>query len=113
MRDRLDGQEADRRGDGAEGGNGMKWTSIVAIYFLFFVGSAFVLLPFGIKTDEEVGNALVRGQAESAPYRFNLPKHLLRAAVLAAILTALFDLNYIFGWITPDDFDFYRRIFGD
>jgi hypothetical protein len=42
-----------------------------------------------------------------------LPKHLLGAAVRAAVLTALFDLNYIFGWITPDDFDFYRRIFGD
>ena len=25
----------------------MQWTSIVAIYFLFFVFSAFVLLPFG------------------------------------------------------------------
>ena len=38
--------------------------------------------------------------------------HLLRAAVLAAILTALYDLNYIYGWITPDDLDLYRRIVG-
>jgi predicted secreted protein len=91
----------------------MKWTSIVAIYFLFFVGSAFMLLPFGIKTDEEVGNRLVRGQAQSAPHRFNLPRHLLRAAVVAAVLTALFDLNYMFGWITPDDLDLYRRFVGD
>jgi predicted secreted protein len=91
----------------------MKFTSLIAIYFLFFVGSAFFLLPFGIKTDEEVGNALVRGQADSAPYRFDLRKHLLRAALVAIVLTVLFDLNYIFGWITPDDLDFYRRIFGD
>ena len=90
----------------------MKWTSIVAIFFLFFVGSAFLLLPFGVKTDEEVGNELVRGQAESAPHRFVLGKHLLRAAAVAAILTALFDLNYVYGWITTDDLDFYRRIFG-
>ena len=34
----------------------MRWTSIVAIYFLFFVGTAFLLLSFGVKTDEEVGN---------------------------------------------------------
>jgi predicted secreted protein len=91
----------------------MKFTSLIAIYFLFFVGSAFFLLPFGIKTDEEVGNALVRGQADSAPYRFDLRKHLLRAGLVAIVLTVLFDLNYIFGWITPDDLDFYRRIFGD
>lgn len=91
----------------------MRWTSIVAIYFLFLVASAFVMLPFGVKTDQEVGNELVRGQAESAPHRFNLGRHLLRAAVLAAVLTALYDLNYIYGWITTDDLDFYRMIFGD
>ena len=27
----------------------MKWTSISAIYFLFFAASAFLLLPFGVK----------------------------------------------------------------
>lgn len=90
----------------------MKWTSILAIYFLFFVASAFVLLPFGVKTDEEVGNPLIPGQATSAPHRFNIHRHLIRAAIAAAILVALFDLNYIYGWITADDLDFYRDIFG-
>jgi len=90
----------------------MKWTSIVAIYFLFFVGSAFFLLPFGVKTDEEAGNELVPGQARSAPHRFDLPRHLVRAAIVAAALTALYDLNYIYGWVTPDNLDFYRRISG-
>ena len=90
----------------------MKWTSVSAIFFLFFAASAFFLLPFGVKTDEEVGNELVGGQAESAPHCFDLPKHLLRAAILAAVLTALYDLNYIYGWITPDDLDLYRLIFG-
>ncbi len=33
----------------------MNLTSIIAIYFLFFAGSAFILLPFGVKTTEEVG----------------------------------------------------------
>ena len=90
----------------------MKWTSIVAIYFLFLVASAFILLPFGVKTDEEVGNELVPGQARSAPHRFAFGKHMLRAAILAALLVTLYDLNYIYGWITPDDLDVYRRIFG-
>ena len=90
----------------------MRWTAIVAIYFLFLGASAFIMLPFGVKTDEEVGNDLIAGQARSAPHRFNLGRHLLRAAVLAAVLTALYDLNYIYGWITPDDLDLYRRIVG-
>jgi predicted secreted protein len=90
----------------------MRWTSIVAIYFLFLVASAFVLLPFGVKTDEEVGNEVVPGQARSAPHKFEFGKHLLKAAILAAILVTLYDLNYIYGWITPDDLDLYRRLFG-
>ena len=65
-----------------------------------------------MKTDEEVGNELVPGQARSAPHRFHLGRHLLRAALLGAVLTALYDLNYIYGWITPDDVDLYRRIVG-
>lgn len=86
----------------------MEWTSVLAIYFLVFCLSAFVLLPFGVKTSEEVGAELVPGQAESAPYQFDLPRHLLRAAVLAAGLTALFVANYIFGWITVEDIDFFN-----
>ena len=90
----------------------MRWTSIVAIYFLFLVAAAFILLPFGVKTDEEVGNELIPGQARSAPHRFQFGRHMLRAAVVAAVLVTLYDLNYIYGWITPDDLDIYRRIIG-
>ena len=86
----------------------MKWTSISAIYFLFFVASAFLLLPFGVKTHEEVGAERVPGQADSAPHRFDLKRHLLRAAVLAAVLMVIFYVNYINGWITADDLDFYN-----
>jgi predicted secreted protein len=86
----------------------MKWTSVLAIYFLIFCFSAFVLLPFGVKTHEEVGGERVPGQADSAPYRFDLRRHLLRAAGLAALLTALYVANYQFGWITVDDLDFYN-----
>lgn len=86
----------------------MRWTSILAIYFLFFVASAFVLLPFGVKTDEEAGNALVPGQAQSAPQHFHLPTHLLRAMGLAAVLFALYYVNWANGWITAADLDFYN-----
>lgn len=87
----------------------MEFSSIVAIYFLFFAFSAFILLPFGVRTDEEAGTAKVPGQAESAPHMFNLKRHLVRAAVFAAILFALYYANWRYGWITPDDLDFYHR----
>jgi len=86
----------------------MKWTSVLAIYFLIFCLSAFLLLPFGVKTHEEMGTERVPGQADSAPYRFDLPRHLVRAAVLAVVLTALYVANYRLGWITVDDLDFYK-----
>jgi predicted secreted protein len=85
----------------------MKFTSIIAIYFLFFAGTAFVLLPFGVRTTEEVGGETVPGQAESAPHEFDLKRHLTKAALVAAILFGLYYANWTFGWITPADFDIY------
>jgi predicted secreted protein len=88
----------------------MKLTSIIAIYFLFFAGSAFILLPFGVRTTEEAGGERVPGQADSAPHRFDVKRHFLKAAVVAAVLFAIYYANWSFGWITPDDLDIYRRI---
>ncbi|URD61491.1 DUF1467 family protein [Sphingomonas sp. KRR8] len=86
----------------------MKWQSALAIYFLFFCFAGFVLLPFGVKTDEEVGAPKVPGQAESAPHRFDLKRHLLRSAIAGALAFALFYANYVYGWISTDDLDFTR-----
>ncbi len=85
----------------------MKFTSIVAIYFLFFAFAAFALLPFGVKTTEEVGGEKVPGQADSAPHQFNLKRHLLKAALVGAILFAIYYANWSFGWLTTNDLDFY------
>ena len=84
----------------------MALSSIVAIYFLFFAFCAFILLPFGVRTDEEAGTPKISGQAESAPHRFDIKRHLLKAALLGAALFALYYANWTFGWITPDDLDF-------
>ncbi len=79
----------------------MNWTSVVAIYALFWVISAFVLLPFGIKTHEELGLEKVPGQADSAPANFRPGRVAIRATLLAALLTALYVANYIGGWVNP------------
>ncbi len=86
----------------------MAFTSIVAIYFLFFSFTVFLLLPFGVRTDEEAGTAKVAGQADSAPHKFDLKRHLVKSAIVAALLFALYYANWTYGWITPDDLDFYH-----
>jgi predicted secreted protein len=87
----------------------MEFSSIVAIYFLFFAFSAFILLPFGVRTDEEAGTPKVAGQADSAPHRFDIKRHLLKAAALGALLFALYYANWSYGWVEPEAFDFYHR----
>lgn len=86
----------------------MNITSIVAIYFLFFAGTAFILLPFGVRTTEELGGEKVPGQAESAPHQFDVKRHFLKAAIVSAILFGIYYANWSFGWITPSDLDFYN-----
>ena len=86
----------------------MKIGSIIAIYFLFFAFSAFAMLPFGVRTSDELGESKVPGQADSAPHRFDLQRHLLKSAVLALLLFGLYYANWQFGWITSDDLDFWN-----
>ncbi|MFU7528581.1 DUF1467 family protein [Qipengyuania sp. ASV99] len=81
----------------------MKVTSILAVYFLFWVMTAFVMLPFGVRTADEAGVEKVPGQADSAPVNFRPSKLLIRATIIAALLTSLFVLNFEYGWITVDD----------
>lgn len=88
----------------------MKFTSIIAIYFLFFAGTAFILLPFGVKTAEEAGEERIPGQAESAPVRFDLKRHFLKAAAVALVLFGIFYANWSFGWVTASDLDIYHAV---
>lgn len=83
----------------------MAWTSVLAIYLLFWVLSAFLVMPFGIRTHDEMGEAKIPGQAESAPANFRPWLIVIRATVLAAILFALFYANYVNGWLTAAMFD--------
>lgn len=85
----------------------MAWTSILAIYALFWVMTAFVMLPFGVRTHDEAGVEKIPGQADSAPANFRPGRHALRATFISALLTGLYILNYQYGWITAEDIDFF------
>lgn len=86
----------------------MQWKSALAIYVLFWAFSVFLVLPFGVRTSEEAGAALVPGQAPSAPYGFSLRRVAIRTTVVATILFGIFALNYLYGWVTPDMLDWTR-----
>ena len=77
----------------------MRFQSILAIYILFWTMSLFLVLPFGVRTTEEMGGERVPGQADSAPHRFSLATAALRATIVSAVLFGLFYANYRFGWL--------------
>lgn len=86
----------------------MRWQSALAIYFLFWTFSVFLVLPFGVRTSEEAGTPLVPGQAASAPHEFRPLRVAKWTTIVATVLFALFYLNYVFGWITADMLDWAR-----
>lgn len=86
----------------------MQWTSVVAIYALVWVLSAFLVMPFGLRTPDEVdGHVVEEGHANSAPVNFRPGKIALRATILAAVLFGLFYLNYVYDWIQIGDLNFF------
>jgi len=83
----------------------MRWTSMLAIFVLFWTISLFVVLPFGVRTAEEAGVERLPGHAESAPVDFSLGRAALRATILATCCFGLFYANYRYGWLTAQDLD--------
>lgn len=80
----------------------MKLSSAIAIYALFLAMSAFLVLPFGVKTHEEAGAERIAGQADSAPHVFEARKIIVRALILSVVTFGLYYANYVNGWIGTD-----------
>ena len=87
----------------------MKVTSIIAIFALFWVMSAFLVMPFGVRTHDEAGIDKVPGQADSAPANFRPSRIALRATLLSLLLFGLFYANYVNRWIIPENLNFFGR----
>jgi predicted secreted protein len=77
----------------------MKWTSIAAIYLLFWVMSAFVVMPFfGRKTGDE-DHPVMKGHADSAPHNFQPQQIIKWTTFVATTCFGLYYANYVNGWI--------------
>lgn len=86
----------------------MRYTSVLAIYSLFWALSLFLVLPIGMKTHDEAGAEKIPGQADSAPHNFRPLRIVLYTTILSAVLFGLYYLNYVNGWITAEDIDFFH-----
>jgi predicted secreted protein len=86
----------------------MRWTSIAAIYLLFWMLSLFLVLPWGVRTSEEEGAERLPGHADSAPHAFSFRRVAMWTTLLATILFGLYYANYVQGWITVDALDWAR-----
>ena len=78
----------------------MKWTSAFAIFLLFWVMSAFLVMPFGVRNAHETGDALVPGQSDGAPANFKPKRILIRTTIVATVLFGIYYVNYVNGWIS-------------
>ncbi len=88
----------------------MQLTSALAIYFLFWVMSAFFVLPFGVRTHDDERAETVPGQVTSAPVNFSPRKVAIRATWVSLAFFALYYINYVQGWLTIEDIDVTRYI---
>ena len=77
----------------------MSIITALAIYFLIWWVVFFAMLPIGVRTAREEGQAEVPGQAESAPVQPNLARKALWTSLVAAILFGLFWLAMEAGWL--------------
>ena len=83
----------------------MKWYSVLAVYLLFWVVALFVVLPYGVRTPDELGHEKVPGQADSAPGNVSMARKFFWTTLISAIAFFLFYMNWQMGWITRADLE--------
>lgn len=75
----------------------MSWITIAAIYFVLWWICLFIVLPIGVRTQDEDGDTTL-GTVGSAPSRPMLVRKALATTVLAAVLLGVL-------WFVADQFD--------
>jgi predicted secreted protein len=67
----------------------MKWTSAIAIYFIIWWMTLFVVLPFGVKNAAETGADIEGGNDAGAPVSHGLAWKAIVTTVVATFVYAL------------------------
>jgi predicted secreted protein len=80
----------------------MAWTTIAAIYFVIWWTVLFVVLPWGIKSQHEVGD-IVPGTDPGAPVVTGFRSKLIWTTIVSTIVFLLFYIGYVNHIATLDD----------
>ena len=72
----------------------MKIGSVIAVYFVVWWMTLFVVLPFGIRSQQETG-AVVAGTDPGAPNSVRLLRIVGTTTVLSAVFLAIFWFGYV------------------
>ncbi len=83
----------------------MSWKTVVAIYLLFWVMSAFLVLPFEARAVRDARATPVAGQERGAPAAFRPRRVLAWTTIVSAVMFGFFFVNYTQGWITVEMLD--------
>jgi predicted secreted protein len=78
----------------------MATTTAIAIYFLIWWLTLFVVLPWGVNSQYEDG---APGTDPGAPRVHNIAMKLVWTTVVSAIIFVVLAVIHIKGWITLDD----------
>jgi predicted secreted protein len=81
----------------------------IALYFIIWWITLFAMLPIGVRTSEEAGEASAPGHAESAPQTPNLLPKMVATTVVASIVFAALYAIIVHHVITLDDIPFFPR----
>ncbi len=81
----------------------------IAVYWLIWFLVLFAVLPFGVRTSEESGEALVEGAADSAPVRPLLLRKILITTGIAFLVWAAVFAVLEYRLIALDDIPFLPR----
>lgn len=82
----------------------MSLTFAIAIYFIVWWLTLFVVMPFNVRTQEEEGE-VVPGTPESAPARPSFVKIILINTAVASVVFVIVWSIIVFRWI---DLDFFQ-----
>ena len=87
----------------------MRFSSIIAIYSLFWALSFFFVLPFRLQRKGLPPAPLVPGEMRGAPPSFSFGRTCLWTTIVAIVLFGLYYANYVMGWVPVETLDFVPR----
>ena len=71
----------------------MNWASALVVYIVIWWVVFFIALPFGVRSPDEAGEAVLPGNAASAPVR---PRLWLKVGITTLVSAALWGVAYFF-----------------